>query len=125
MANVLNFNSEQKEENSFIDIGRIQLNRQKQNRGLEGLKNSISTIHNNKNSDKNNIKPIFGGAAVSGLFAIFYDGIDYFRIKNIPDIQVSRLILQNIGLEVYKRVCSTRSVAIRSLAKSDERSNVV
>jgi hypothetical protein len=71
LANVLNFNSEQKEENSFIDIGRIQLNRQKQNRGLEGLKNSISTIHNNKNSDNNNIKPIFGGAAVSGLFAIF------------------------------------------------------
>ena len=125
LTNVLNFNSEQKEENSFIDIGRIQSNRQKQNRGLEGLKNSISTIHNNKNSDNNNIKPIFGGAAVSGLFAIFYDGIDYFRIKNIPDIQVSRLILQNIGLEVYKSVCSTRSVARRSLAKSDERSNVV
>jgi hypothetical protein len=125
LANVLNFNSEQKEENSFIDIGRIQLNRQKQNRGLEGLKNSISTIHNNKNSDNRNIKPISGGAAVSGLFAIFYDGIDYFRIKNIPDIQVSRLILQNIGLEVYKSVCSTRSVARRSLAKSDECSNVV
>lgn len=125
LANVLNFNSEQKEENSFIDIGRIQLNRQKQNRGLEGLKNSISTIHNNKNSDNSNIKPIFGGAAVSGLFAIFYDGIDYFRIKNIPDLQVSRLILQNIDLEVYKSVCSTRSVARKSLAQNDEHSNVL
>ena len=81
------------------------------------MKNSISTIHNNKNSDNNNIKLIFGGAPVSGLFAIFYDGIDYFRIKNIPDIQVSRLILQNIGLEVYKSVCSTRSVARNLLQK--------
>lgn len=25
-----------------------------------------------------------GGTAISGLYAIFYDG-EYFRIKNIPD----------------------------------------
>ena len=29
--------------------------------------------------------------AISGLFAIFYDGDDYFRVKNIPDNNESRL----------------------------------
>jgi hypothetical protein len=37
------------------------------------------------------------GAAISGLFAIFYDG-EYFRIKNIPDTSESRKILKILDL---------------------------
>jgi hypothetical protein len=121
LANELNFKSEELNESTFVDIGRIRLNRKKQKEGIEGLKNSLSNIHNNEN----NVKPVFGGAAISGLFVIFHDGIDYFRVKNIPDTQVSRQILHNIGLEFYESVDSIKSVARSSLAKSDERSNVV
>jgi hypothetical protein len=121
LANELNFKSEELNESTFVDIGRIRLNRKKQKEGIEGLKNSLSNIHNNEN----NVKPVFGGAAISGLFVIFHDGIDYFRVKNIPDTQVSRQILHNIGLELYESVDSIKSVARSSLAKSDERSNVV
>ncbi|HZA63508.1 MAG TPA: hypothetical protein VE573_11595, partial [Nitrososphaeraceae archaeon] len=71
------------------------------------------------------IKPIFAAAALSGIFAIFYDGVDYFRIKNIPDTEESRQMLQTIGLEVYDNVNSMKSAARRSLAKNDKRSNVV
>ena len=121
LANELNFKSEELNESTFVDIGRIRLNRKKQKEGIEGLKNSLSNIHNNEN----NVKPVFGGAAISGLFVIFHDGIDYFRVKNIPDTQVSRQILHNIGLELYESVDSIKSVARSSLAKSDERSNIV
>ena len=65
----------------FIDIGRIHLDRKKQKEGIEGLKIAYASRANNST-----IKPIFAGAAISGLFAIFRDGDDnYFRIKNIPD----------------------------------------
>jgi hypothetical protein len=64
----------------FTDIGRIKLNRKKQEEGIKGLK----ILHNNNND--RNFKRIFAGAAISGLFAIFYDGVDYFRVKNIAEI---------------------------------------
>ena len=62
-----------------MDVGRIKLNRKKQKEGIQGLKNTLN-IFSNENSI---IKPVFAGAAVSGLFAIFYDhkDKDYFRIK--------------------------------------------
>jgi hypothetical protein len=44
----------------------------------------MQQTHDNYNNDRN-VKALFAGAAISGLFAIFYDGIDYFRVKNIPD----------------------------------------
>jgi hypothetical protein len=108
----------------FTDMGRIRLNRKKQKEGMVALKTLYDD--NNNNNTKDNVKPIFAGAAISGLFAIFHDGTDYFRIKNIPDNGESRLILQNLGLEVYSSVESIKSSAINSsLANSDKRSNVV
>ena len=102
----------------FMDIGRIKLNRKKQKEGTHALK----TLLNNSNQ---NLKPIFTGAAISGLFAIFYDGDDCFRVKNIPDNNESRLMLRDLGLEIYNSVDSIKSTARRSLAGSDTRSNVV
>jgi hypothetical protein len=91
------------------------------------LRDLLSNINNDNNNENNNIniKPIFSGAALSGIFAIFYDGIDYFRIKNIPDTEESRQMLQTIGLKIYDNVDSMKSAARRSLAKSDKRSNVI
>ena len=58
--------------------------------------------------------------------AIFHDGTDYFRIKNIPDNPESREALRTLGLEVYDSVDSIKSSAkSSSLASSDKRSNVV
>ena len=89
---------------------------------------ALRILHNNyrNNNNKRNFKAIFAGAAVSGIFAIFHDGTDYFRIKNISDNSESRLLLQNLGLEVYGSVESVKSSAKNSsLASSDKRSNVV
>jgi hypothetical protein len=102
----------------FIDIGRLKLNRRKQQEGIESLRNLLD------NSDAN-VKPVFAGAAISGLFAIFHDGSDYFRIKNISDNEEARKLLKNVGLEVYGTVPSIKQMARNSLAKSDKRSNVV
>ena len=97
LANELNINKIKEEEeqlggddddNGFLDIGRIQLNRKKQKEGLEGLKSLSADNSNGGNNSK--IKPIFAGAAISGLFAIFHDGDNYFRIKNVPDNKKSR-----------------------------------
>ena len=104
---------------NFIDIGRIKLNRKKQKEGDYALK----SLSNDKSYSK--LKSIFAGAAISGLFAIFHDGTDYFRIKNIPDNSESREILRTLGLEVYDSVDSIKSSARSSLASSDKRSNVV
>jgi len=105
----------------FKDIGRIKLNRKKQKEGIQ----SVKTLHDN-NCNNSNLKPIFAGAAISGLFAIFYDGTDYFRIKNIPDNGESRQILRNLGLDVYGSVDSSKSAGKNSsLASRDSRSNVV
>jgi hypothetical protein len=51
----------------FIDIGRLKLNRRKQQEGIESLKKLLDNCNYN-------IKPVFAGAAISGLFAIFRDG---------------------------------------------------
>jgi hypothetical protein len=106
---------------------KIDESNKKKKESIEGWRDLLSNINNDNNDDNNNIniKPIFSGAALSGIFAIFYDGIDYFRIKNIPDTQESRQMLHTLGLELYDNVDSMKSAARRSLAKSDKRSNVV
>ena len=108
---------------NYLDVGRIKLNRKKQKEGLVSLK---ALYDNDNSSSMDNLKPIFAGAAISGLFAIFYDGTDYFRIKNMPDNSECRQILQNLGLKVYGSVESIKSSAINSsLALNDKRSNVL
>jgi hypothetical protein len=115
--NELNITPEGRNPNDeFMDIGRIRLNRKKQ-KGIRALK----TVSDNNR----NLKPIFAGAAISGLFAIFYDDDDYFRVRNIPDNNKSRLMLRDLGLELYNSVDSIKSTARSSLAGTDTRSNVV
>ena len=65
-------------------------------------------------------------AAVSGLFAIFYEfkDKDYFRIKSMPDTIGARQMLKSIGSNVDYYVCSIKANALTLLAKSDRRSNI-
>jgi hypothetical protein len=115
-------NKSSDDDNDFLDIGRIQLDRKKQKEGLEGLRSvcPYDVVDNSK------IKPIFAGAAISGLFAIFHDGNDYFRVKNIPDNKESRRLLHGLGFkQVNGDILSMKMTAKNSLAKSDKRSNVV
>jgi hypothetical protein len=107
-----------KNDSKFVDIGRLKLNRKKQQEGIESLRNLLH------NGDAN-VKPIFAGAAISGLFAIFYNGEDFFRIKKISESGEARKLLEGIGLDVYDTVSSIKQVARSSLARSDKRSNVV
>jgi hypothetical protein len=133
LANELNINKIKEEEeqlgvddddNGFLDIGRIRLNRKKQKEGLEGLKSLSADNSNGGNNSK--IKPIFAGAAISGLFAIFHDGDNYFRIKNVPDNKKSRHLLYDLGFgQLNGDVPSMKMTAMDSLAKSYKRSNVV
>ena len=132
LANELNINKIKEEEeqlggdddDGFLDIGRIRLNRKKQKEGLEGLKSLSADNGNGSNNSK--IKPIFVGAAISGLFAIFHDGDNYFRIKNVPDNKESRQLLYNLGFgQLNGDVPSMKMTAMDSFAKSDKRSNVV
>jgi hypothetical protein len=112
---------EEDDELTFVDIGRIKLNRRKQREGLEELK-SIDNI-------KERIKPIFAGAAISGLFVIFYnkEDHDYFRVKNILDSDEARQVLSNtFNLRINESTENIKTLAARSsLAQSDKRSNVV
>ena len=118
LMNELNITPEARNRNDeFMDIGRIRLNRKKQKEGIHALK---TLLDNNRN-----LKSIFAGAAISGLFAIFYDGDDYFRVKNIPDNNKSPLMLRDFGLELYNSIDSIKSTARSSLAGTDTRSNVV
>ncbi len=119
LTDELNTSISQSYHDNFIDIGRIKLNRKKQKEGIYALK----SLCNDNNYNK--LKSIFAGAAIFGLFAVFHDGIDYFRIKNIPDNAESREILRSLGLEAYDSVDSIKSSARSSLASSDKRSNVV
>ena len=113
------------DDNDFLDIGRIQLNRKKQKEGLVGLK-SVFASNDGNCGNNSKMKPIFAGAAISGLFAIFHDGYNYFRIKNIPDNKESRQILYDLGVgQINGDVQSMKMTAMDSLAKSDKRSNVV
>jgi hypothetical protein len=136
LANELNINKIKEEEeqlggddddNGFLDIGRIRLNRKKQKEGLEGLKSVFAANNNDNGVNKSKVKPIFAGAAISGLFAILHDSDNnYFRIKNIPDNKESRQLLYNLGFEqVNGDVQSMKMTGMNSLAKSDKRSNVV
>jgi len=76
------------------------------------------------------VKPIFAAAAISELFAVFYDckDEDYLRIKNIPDTSEAKKLLKSIGLDVfYDDVESVKSAAAAksSLAPGCRWSNVV
>lgn len=102
----------------FLDIGKIVLNRRKQRQGIDALKNIVYECTSSK------IKPIIAGAAISGLFAIFYDG-EYFRIKNIPDTNVARQIFDKLGLSISDSVQSVKQNTKQSLAGSDTYSNIV
>jgi hypothetical protein len=106
----------------FADIGRLRLNRKRQKEGIEDLRNII-----NSNMIGDNLIPIFVGAAVSGLFAIFYDrnNQDYFRIKKIPDTIEARKLLDTLGLTIDNTVNSMKMTAWSSLAHTDKRSNIV
>jgi hypothetical protein len=106
---------------TLIDIGRIQLNRKKQKDGIRGLRDIFEIF-----SNENGITAVFAEAAISGLFAIFFDCTDndYFRVKNIPDTMEARQILTSIGFDVNYNVESIKTTAKTSLAKSDKRSNV-
>jgi hypothetical protein len=110
------------ERNYSVDIGRMKLNRKKQREGIQKLRNVTSIASSNKNS----IRPVFAGAAISGLFVIYYDckDKDYFRIKNIPDTIVARRMLKSIEMDVAYDVDSIKANALASLAKSDKRSNI-
>jgi hypothetical protein len=110
----------------FTDIGRLKLNRKKQKEGIEGLRNIIGS-YNNSDRANDKLKPVFAGAAISGLFAIFYDvdDQDYFRIKNIPDTAEARRLLGTLELKVDDTISSMKMTARNSLAQSDKRSNVV
>jgi hypothetical protein len=103
---------------SFIDMGRIRLNRRKQREGFEALKNVI----NECNSES--IKPVMAGAAISGLFVIFQDD-EFFRIKNIPDTREARRIISELGLVLNDTVEMVKTQARSSLARSDRHSNIV
>jgi hypothetical protein len=102
----------------FLDIGRIVLNRRKQRQGIDALKNILCEYTSSK------IKPIIAGAAISGLFAVFYDG-EYFRIKNIPDTNEARQIFDKLGLSISDSVQSVKQNTKQSLAGSDTYSNIV
>jgi hypothetical protein len=128
---------------SFVDIGRIKLNRKKQRSGMQGLRELLAEYSNNKgsqvcaisnnsngtigNKNKKKLNPIGAGTAVSGLFVIFYDGVDCFRIKNIPDTHESWKILEEVGINnICGSVdCTKAEASSNSLLQSDKRSSVV
>lgn len=104
----------------FIDFGRLVLSRKKQRQGILALRKIVDECASLK------IKPIIAGAAISGLFAIFYDDNgEYFRIKNIPDTNEARHILDKLGLDIHDSVESVKENARCSLAASDRYSNIV
>jgi hypothetical protein len=111
------------EKDNFVDIGRISLKRKKQGTGIEGLRDVIGKIKNG-----NKVIPMFAAAAISGLFAIFYnyDDGDYLRIKNISDTAGNKELLKSIGLDVCYDVESMNTAAAKSsIAKDCKWSNVV
>ena len=104
----------------FIDYGRVELRRHKQRQGIDALKKVADECLSSK------IKPVMAGAAISGLFAIFHDDNgEYFRIKNIPDTNEARHILDKLGMDIHDSVESVKENARCSLAASDRYSNIV
>ena len=104
--------------NSFVDMGRIRLNRRKQREGIEALRH----VFNECNLE--GIKPVMAGAAISGLFVIF-QADEFFRIKNIPDTREARQLISELGLVLNDKVEMVKTQARSSLARSDKRSNIV
>ena len=102
----------------FTDFGRVVLNRRKQREGIDALRNVVNE------SESSKIKPVIAGAAISGLYAVFFDG-EYFRIKNIPDSYEAREIFEKLGLDIDDSVQSVKENAKHSLAGNDKYSNVV
>ena len=102
----------------FTDFGRVVLSRRKQREGIDALRNVVNE------SESSKIKPVIAGAAISGLYAVFFDG-EYFRIKNIPDSHEAREIIEKIGLDIDDSVQSVKENAKHSLAGNDKYSNVV
>ena len=124
VVNELQIDNEWKPD-EFVDIGRLRLNRKKQKEGIEGLWNIIGNSDNSdRTSDK--LKPIFAGAAISGLFVIFNDvgNQDNFRVKNIPDTIETRKLMNTLGLTIDDTVDSMKMTARSSLAHTDKCSNV-
>ncbi|MDW0254353.1 MAG: hypothetical protein QOA13_09685, partial [Nitrososphaeraceae archaeon] len=100
--------------------GRVELKRQKQRQGIDALNKVVDECLSSK------IKPVMAGAAISGLFAIFHDDNgEYFRIKNIPDTNKARHILDKLRLDIHDSVESVKENARCSLAASDRYSNIV
>ena len=104
--------------NSFVDMGRIRLNRRKRREGIEALRNVINECK------PENIKPVMARAAISGLFVIFQDN-EFFRVKNIPDTREARQLISEMGLVLNDTVEMVKTQARSSLARSDRRSNIV
>src|ERR687887_363869 len=101
----------------------LNINKIKEEEEEEEEEKSSNNDNSGNNSNNSKIKPIFAGAAISGLFAIFHDGDNYFRIKNIPDNKESRQLLYDLGFgQVNGDVQSMKVTAMNSLAKSDKRS---
>jgi hypothetical protein len=111
-------NEKETDSTRFKDFGRLVLNRRKQKQGIEALKNIVYECTTSKT------KAIIAGAAISGLFAIFYDG-EYFRIKNIPDTNEARQIFDKIGLSINDSVKSVKENTRQSLAGNYRYSNIV
>jgi hypothetical protein len=106
------------DDTKFTDFGRVVLNRRKQREGIDVLRNVVNE------SESSKIKPVIAGAAISGLYAVFFDG-EYFRIKNIPDSHEAREIIEKIGLDIVDSVQSVKENAKHSLAGNNMYSNVV
>ena len=102
----------------FTDFGRVILNRRKQREGIDALRNVVNE------SESSKIKPVIAGAAISGLYVVFFDG-EYFRIKNIPDSYEAREIFEKLGLDIDDSVQSVKENAKHSLAGNNRYSNVV
>jgi len=102
----------------FTDFGRVVLSRRKQREGIDALRNVVNE------SESSKIKPVIAGAAISGLYAVFFDG-EYFRVKNIPDSHEAREIFEKLGLHIDDSVESVKENAKHSLAGNDRYSNVV
>ncbi len=114
------------EKDTFVDVGRIHLNRKRQGTGIQGLRNVMEKM---KNENGNKVKPMFAAAAISGLFAVFYDyeDGDYLRFKNISDTAEAKILLKSVGLDVcYGDEESMKTAAAESsLARGCRWSNVV
>lgn len=100
----------------FIDPGRIPLNRKRQGIGIQGLRDAL----------RSGAEAWFGDAAVKGLYALFRDREEWFRVKEVPDTKEARALLRKSGLTGLGSVEGARRAAKRnSVAERDDKSNIV